>query len=360
MNFSTTSEQANTREFAPAHSAQAKAESQAQFGDRFHLQNLLQESANPAADDDDDARCVVEGLSQCPKVLPPRFFYDDYGSLLFEQICQLPEYYPTRTETAILKTCAPDIARTTGACELVELGSGSSTKTRILLDAYDQQQLPLRYMPIDVSAGILEESAKELLHDYPNLKVFGLASTYQLALQRLMPSSLPARMIAIIGSTLGNLNPSECDRFLHQIATALERGDYFLLGIDLQKPKPILEAAYNDSQGVTAAFNLNMLRHLNRRFNGNFALEQFEHLAFYSEALDQIEMHLRSRIPQTVRLEALDLTVDFEAGETIHSEISRKFDLAQMQTVLASHGLTTMQTWTDDNQWFGVVLAQRT
>lgn len=363
MNFSTPSESIAepmnaVNRFAQEQSAPQRQDDQMAFGDRLLLRNLLQADSN-SVPSDDDAQCVIQGLSQSQKSLPPRFFYDDYGSLLFEQICQVPEYYPTRTETAILRTCASEIAAITGACELVELGSGSATKTRILLDAYQQQGLPLRYMPIDVSAGILQDSARELLNDYPTLKIFGLVSTYQRALENLIPATLPSRMIGFIGSTLGNLAPQDCEIFLQQIAAALETGNYFLLGIDLQKPKSILEAAYNDSQGITAAFNLNMLRHLNRRFDGNFDLEQFEHLAFYNETLNQIEMHLRSRITQTVRMEALDLTVEFAPGETIHSEISRKFDLKQMQETLSNYGLKTIKTWTDPNHWFGVILAQR-
>jgi L-histidine Nalpha-methyltransferase len=304
------------------------------------------------------AQDVITGLSQRPKWLPPRYFYDDRGSQLFEQICSLPEYYLTRTETAIFKSCATAIAQFTGACEIVELGSGSATKTRILLDAYRSLNYPLAYMPIDVSAGILESSARDLLNDYPTLKVHGLVSTYQLALERLAPSLLPTRMICFIGSTLGNLNPEACDRFFTQITNALQPNEYFLLGIDLQKPKEILEAAYNDSQGVTASFNLNMLSHLNHRFNGNFDLSQFEHWSFYNESLHQIEMHLRSRTAQTVELSTLDLITEFAAGETILSEISRKFNLEEIQTALRSKGLVPVQVYTDPNQWFGVILCQ--
>ena len=167
---------------------------------------------------------VVEGLTQTPKSLPARYFYNDRGSQLFEQICELPEYYLTRTETAILQECAGAIASITGPCELVELGSGSSTKTRILLDAYSQSGYPLRYLPIDVSAGILESSAKELLANYPSLQVHAIASTYELALKQLFPAQLPSRMICFIGSTLGNLNPQECDEFFSQIIDALHIG----------------------------------------------------------------------------------------------------------------------------------------
>ncbi|MEB3355227.1 MAG: L-histidine N(alpha)-methyltransferase [Synechococcales bacterium] len=325
--------------------------------DRLHIDYLLRPSEQMQADRDADAD-VIHGLSQSPKSLPPRYFYDDHGSQLFEQICTLPEYYLTRTETAILQAHAGAIAQLTGPCELVELGSGSATKTRLLLDAYQAQSLPLLYRPIDVSAGILESSAQQLLVDYPDLTVHGLVSTYQLALQRLPETALPSRMIAFIGSTLGNLNPAACDIFFQQVTAALQPGEFFLLGIDLQKPTPILEAAYNDSQGVTAAFNLNMLRHLNRKFDGDFDLSRFEHWAFYNEGLHQIELHLRSLASQTIHLRALDLTIELQAGETILSEISRKFDLDEMGRSLQKYGLQPVQTWTDPQRWFGVMLTQ--
>jgi dimethylhistidine N-methyltransferase len=301
---------------------------------------------------------VIQGLTQTPKSLPPQYFYDDYGSQLFEQICDLPEYYLTRTETWILRQYATEIAQVTGACELVELGSGSSTKTRLLLDAYEALGYPLRYLPIDVSAGILESSAKQLLFDYPSLEIHGLVSTYELALKQLTPRQLSTRMLFFLGSTLGNLNPQECDAFFSQITGALNVGEYFLLGVDLQKPKHVLEAAYNDSQGVTAEFNLNILKHLNQRFQANFDSQQFEHWAFYNDQLHQIEMHLRSLKAHTVQLEALDLTIEFETQETIKTEISRKFDLGFIQQELQEKGLKPLKVWTDAKQWFGLVLCQ--
>ncbi len=322
---------------------------------RLEIQHLLEANlvVSPTAGTD-----VIKGLTQAVKSLPPRYFYDNRGSELFEQICELPEYYLTRTEMSILQQYAGEIAQNTGACELVELGSGSSTKTRILLDAYHQLGYPLRYLPIDVSAGMLESSAKQLLADYPTLQVQALAGTYELALEQLQPPKLPHRMICFIGSTLGNLNPQECDLFLSQITAALQSGEYFLLGVDLQKPKHVLEAAYNDRQGVTAAFNLNMLEHLNWRFDGNFDITQFEHWAFYNETEHQIEMHLRSLREQTVELRALNLTVNFGLSETILTEISRKFDLKTIQQQLQVKGLVTQKVWTDPNQWFGLLLCQ--
>lgn len=324
---------------------------------RLWIENLVSETASLESDIV-QATDVIHGLTQSQKTLSPKYFYDDRGSVLFEEICELPEYYPTRTETAILRNCASEIAHLTGPCELVELGSGSSTKTRILLDAYQKLNYPLRYLPIDISGGMLEKSAYELLGDYPSLQVHGLVATYELALQQLKSPPLPTRMIGFLGSTLGNLSPAESDQFFAQITTALQPGEYFLLGIDLQKPPEILEAAYNDAQGVTAAFNLNMLQHLNRRFEGNFNLQQFEHWAFYNQQEHQIEMHLRSLRSQTVQLRSLDLTVNFAAGETVHTEISRKFNLEKMQAYLKSKGLISLQVWTDSHPWFAVLLCQ--
>jgi L-histidine Nalpha-methyltransferase len=326
------------------------------FQERLKLEFLISSDRPSATSEGLDE---LDGLRQTPKTIPPRYFYDDRGSQLFEEICQLPEYYPTRTEASILRDCAGKIARLTGQCELVELGSGSSTKTRLLLDAYSQWGQSFGYVPIDVSGGILESSAQSLLADYPNLQVRGLVGTYEMALSHLEPTPFPTRMICFLGSTLGNLSPVECDRFFAQIVEVLQPGEYFLLGIDLQKPKQILEAAYNDASGVTAEFNLNMLRHLNYCFEGNFDLDRFEHWAFYNEELHQIEMHLRSRRSQSVCLQKLDLMMDFAPGETILTEISRKFDLAQMQEELKLRGLPTVGVWSDRQQWFGVLLCQR-
>ena len=306
----------------------------------------------------DDGQEIISGLSKPQKSLPPRYFYDSCGSQLFEQICQLPEYYPTRTEAAILQQYAPEIARLTGACQLIELGSGSSTKTRLLLDAYQDLDYSLAYSPIDVSGSILKESAFELLEDYPQLQIHGLVGTYEQALTNLKPSFLPHKMVLFLGSTIGNFSPSECDRTLAQIVTALDKGDYFLLGIDLQKPKHILEAAYNDSQGVTADFNLNILQHLNWRFQSNFDPNLFTHQAFYNTNQAQIEMHLVCQQTHSVCLEALDYQVNFEQGETVLTEISRKFDLQEMQNYLSACKLKPLKMWTDTQRWFGVILSQ--
>lgn len=307
----------------------------------------------------DDGRDVVQGLTQIPKTLPCRYFYDDRGSELFEQITDLPEYYPTRTEQAILDTYVSEIVALTGACELIELGSGSSRKTHTLLAAYSQLDNPLHYYPIDVSAGILRTTALNLLDTYPQLNVCGVAGTYERALAQLPPRIIENRMLMFLGSTMGNLDDQSRDIFLTQVQQALQAGEFFLLGVDLQKPINILEAAYNDTQGVTAAFNLNVLDHLNDRFDGNFNLDQFAHLAFFNHTASQIEMHLKSLTDQTVKLTALNLEISLKSGETIHTEISRKFNLAELSDTLTAHALQPINIWTDPQSWFGLILCQR-
>ena len=322
--------------------------------DRLRWINL--DSDLPKIDDGSD---VIQGLTQTPKTLPCKYFYDDRGSELFEQITDLPEYYPTRTEQSILETYVSEIIALTGACELIELGSGSSRKTHTLLTAYSQLPDPLHYYPIDVSAGILRSTALDLLATYPQLNVCGVAGTYERALAELPPRIIENRMLMFLGSTMGNLDDRSRDIFLTQVQQALQPGEFFLLGVDLQKPIDILEAAYNDAQGVTAAFNLNVLKHLNDRFDGNFNLDNFAHLAFFNPTASQIEMHLKSSIDQAVKLKALDLEISFKAGETIHTEISRKFSLPALTDTLTDHALQPLKIWTDPQAWFGLMLCQR-
>ncbi len=320
---------------------------------RLRWITLAPAEQTPAGED------VVMGLQQIPKTLPCRYFYDDRGSELFEQICDLPEYYPTRTEEAILEEYATEIAALTGACELVELGSGSSRKTRLLLDAYSQLQSEMQYCPIDVSAGMLRMAALRLLLQYPRLRVCGLAGTYDQALAELPPRGMDNRMLIFLGSTLGNFDPNQCDRFLTQIQQALTPGEFFLLGVDLQKDLAIITAAYNDKLGVTAAFNRNILTHLNRRFGGDFVPERFDHWAPYNVQAHQIEMYLRSHCTQTVTLTQLKVQVSLEPGEVILTEISRKFHLPTLSNDLESHALQPLATWTDPKSWFALLLCQR-
>jgi len=305
-----------------------------------------------------DGKDVIKGLTEKLRSLPPKYFYDDPGSQLFEKICELPEYYPTRTEAWILQEYADEIAAITNCCELIELGSGSSTKTQALLTAYQKIANSCRYLPIDVSGGILKTSVLQLQEKYPDIAIHGLLGTYEQALVHLESNYLQSRMLFFLGSSLGNFNQEECDIFLNQVSRTLQPGDYFLLGIDLQKPLDILEAAYNDSQEVTAAFNLNMLSHLNWRFQGNFDISLFKHQAVYNQVDHQIEMYLHCQKSHWVSLDILDLKVNFEVGESILTEISRKFDLPTMETLLQSKGLNTVKTWTDEKGWFGLILCQ--
>ena len=241
---------------------------------------------------------------------------------------------------------------------MIELCSGSSTKTRLLLDAYYQQQKSSKYVTIDVSETILKASAIELQKEYPNLPIKGLIGTYEQALAYCQNPSYNTRMIFFLGSSIGNFSASECDNFLEKIANVLKAGDYFLLGIDLQKPVAILEAAYNDAQGVTAAFNLNMLSHLNWRFQADFNLDLFSHQAIYNQDKSQIEMYLICQKTHPVYLEKLGLTVNFEASESILTEISRKFNLETMQKDLESKGLKPLRVFTDTENLFGLILCQ--
>jgi dimethylhistidine N-methyltransferase len=299
---------------------------------------------------------IRQGLTATPKFLQPKYFYDAVGSQLFEAICALPEYYLTRTETAILNGLALELFKRIGPCEIMELGSGSSTKTGLLLDALVQLNYPMVYLPVDVSPSILTTSAEALIDRYPNLKIHGLVADFESLWSHLTDRYEAQRLLIFLGSTLGNLSAAECTLFLEKIAQSLASGDYFLLGVDLRKPIPLLEAAYNDQAGVTAQFNLNLLRRLNRELEGNFDLAQFEHRAFYNSDLHQVEMHLVSRLAQKVTLAALDLSINFEKGETIHTETSRKFDLTELTAALAQLGLPLIQSWQDPQGWFAVVL----
>ena len=308
------------------------------------------------AGETDDGSDVIAGLSQAQKTLPCRYFYDDRGSALFERICELDEYYLTRTERDILERAAPEIARLTGPSELVELGSGSAQKTRLLLEAHARRSHPLRFLPIDVSEGMLKASARELLSLYEDLHIQGFSGTYEQAFAALGPRKSASRMLMFLGGTLGNFDAEERGVFLESATSAMAPGEYFLIGADLHKDKDILEAAYNDSQGITAAFNLNILRHLNRRFGANFVLDGFAHHAFYDVDRHWIEMHLRSLGDQTVALKDLGFEVTFEAEETIRTEISGKFDPAVLAAEFAAKGWEKVAAWTDDRGWFAVTL----
>ena len=297
---------------------------------------------------------VAFGLSQTQKTLHPKYFYDAHGSQLFEDICKQPEYYLTRTEAHILRTNAADIVEQTNGAMLVELGSGSSVKTRFLFDEYQRRDHLMHYVPIDISASMLEEASHSLLNDYPTLSIKALATDYLSGLTAL--PNTRTRLVLFLGSNLGNFSPAEQAELFQQLATSLHPGEQFLLGLDLRKSVAVLEAAYNDTAGVTAEFNLNILRHINRELGADFNLSQFSHLAFYNQQLHQIEMHLQSQVAQEVTIPDLDLQVSFRVGETIHTEISRKFDAQEVREQLTGYRFQFQAQWTDAQQLFVMYL----
>ena len=291
------------------------------------------------------------GLTSTPKELPPKWFYDRRGSELFEAITRLPEYYLTRAERSILERCADEIAELTDATTLIELGSGTSDKTRLLLDAL----APRRFVPFDVSEETLRSSAERLARSYPALEITALVGDFELPLPPL-PAGEP-RLLAFLGSTIGNLPPTRRTLFLNEVASALDEDDWFLLGVDLVKSPARLEAAYDDAAGVTREFNLNVLRVLNRELGGDFDVSAFEHVARWNAEAEWMEMFVRSVRKQTVRLDALELEVAFDAGELMRTEISAKFHLRRLAAELEGAGLATRRWWTDDAGDFAVLLA---
>jgi L-histidine N-alpha-methyltransferase len=303
------------------------------------------------------AEDVLDGLTRPFKELPPKHFYDTRGSELFEQICELPEYYPTRTERAILQARAAEIARATGAAELVELGAGYATKTRVLLDALRDAGTLERYVPVDVSASTVAACAEQLVLEYPGLAVHGLVGDFERHLSHLPPPPGP-RLVVFLGGTIGNFLPGARRRFLRHIAGQLGPDDALLLGTDLVKAPAVLEAAYDDAAGVTAEFNKNVLRVLNRELGADFDAAAFDHVAFFDTEHEWIEMRLRSRTHQTVRVEALDLDVHFAAREEMRTEISAKFTPARLSADLEAAGLDAAGFYTDPEELFAVTLAR--
>jgi L-histidine Nalpha-methyltransferase len=303
------------------------------------------------------AETVLQGLSAAPKSLPPKLFYDAQGSRLFEQITELPEYYPTRTERAIFQRYAPEIvARAGNNLTLVELGAGSASKTRILIEALARRQLRVNFYPMDVSAAALKQAVASLNGDIPSLRVRPIIADYSEQLPSL--NGLPGRkLVMFIGSSIGNFEPQEAVQFLQRVRGSMSSGDALLLGFDLVKDAGLLNAAYNDAQGVTAQFNKNLLVRINRELRGEFDLETFEHVAFWNREQSRIEMHLESRIEQDVVIQDLDRSFHFAAGERIHTENSYKFTTHSIAELLAQSGFRLGKCWTDEKQWFSVVLA---
>ncbi len=303
------------------------------------------------------AEDVVKGLSAAPKTLPPKYFYDQAGAKLFEEICELPEYYLTRTEHAILNHHADAIASFfDNDVTLVELGSGNSAKTRILIEAFLRRSANLHYLPIDLSKHILIETARSLLNDYHELEITAYIADYHLALEALKGRRMGTKLILFLGSNIGNFDPDEAEIFLRKTRATMNERDRLLVGIDLIKDKRILQPTYDDAQGVTARFNLNMLARINRELGGNFDLANFRHRAFLKESLSRIEMHLESTIRQTVTLRKLTRRFAFEKDETIHTENSYKFSMPQINELAHRSGFAVEKSWLDARKWFSVNL----
>lgn len=298
---------------------------------------------------------VRHGLTSDPKSLPPKWFYDARGSELFEEITRLPEYYPTRAEREILADRAAGIAAATRAHTLVELGSGSSEKTRLLLDALRALGTLASYVPVDVSESALAAAGRALAADYPGLAVHGVLADFTARLE--LPAADGPRLVAFLGGTLGNLLPDERAGFLAGLRAALAPGDFLLLGTDLVKDPAVLVAAYDDAAGVTAEFNRNVLNVLNRELSADFDPEQFAHVALWDPEQEWIEMRLRSLRSQTVKIPDLDLPVHFEAGEELRTEVSAKFRRERVAAELAAAGLRPTHWWTDRQGRFGLTLA---
>lgn len=295
---------------------------------------------------------VLDGLGQAEKTLPAKYFYDERGSKLFDEICELEEYYPTRIETALLAHHAQDIAARVGkGVTLLELGSGSSTKVRLLLDRLDQ---PAAYIPVDISKEHLQISAARLAADYPGLKVIPIFADYVQGFPVTVEGGPEHALAFFPGSTIGNFHPVEAQAFLARLGRQLGTGSRLLIGVDLKKSRERLEAAYNDAAGVTAAFNLNLLERINRELDGTFDLDGFEHMAFYNEECGRIEMHLKSLHAQTALVAGVPFR--FEEGETIHTENSYKYSVEDFRKLAHTAGWSAEETWTDDESLFSIHL----
>ncbi|CKI49089.1 L-histidine N(alpha)-methyltransferase [Mycolicibacterium smegmatis] len=302
-------------------------------------------------------RDVRAGLTATQKSLPPKWFYDAVGSDLFDQITRLPEYYPTRTEAQILRTRSAEIISAAGADTLVELGSGTSEKTRMLLDAMRDAELLRRFIPFDVDAGVLRSAGAAIGAEYPGIEIDAVCGDFEEHLGKI--PHVGRRLVVFLGSTIGNLTPAPRAEFLSTLADTLQPGDSLLLGTDLVKDTGRLVRAYDDAAGVTAAFNRNVLAVVNRELSADFDLDAFEHVAKWNSDEERIEMWLRARTAQHVRVAALDLEVDFAAGEEMLTEVSCKFRPENVVAELAEAGLRQTHWWTDPAGDFGLSLAVR-
>jgi L-histidine Nalpha-methyltransferase len=324
-----------------------------QIGDRCTIEVHLSEAHLAEA----LRRDAKTGLTASPKHLPPKWFYDERGSQLFDDITRLPEYYPTRKETEILEREAASIARRTGATSLVELGSGTSTKTRLLLDGLAEAGTLERFVPFDVCEPVLVEAGPELAAAYPRVRVDAVVGDFEQHLGRLPMEG--TTMVAFLGGTIGNLVPAARARFFEELTGQMASGDWLLLGTDLVKDPARLIAAYDDAAGVTAEFNRNVLHVLNRELDGDFSPYRFAHVARWNKEQQWIEMHLRAEGEQRAVLRGIDLEVVVADGEMIHTEISAKFTRQRVQDELAAAGLELEDLLTDREGDFALSLARR-
>lgn len=302
------------------------------------------------------AEDIRVGMTQSPKSIPTKYLYDSRGSELFDTICDLPEYYPTRTEQGLLEAVAGEIVARSQPTSVVELGSGASRKTRVLLDAFSRSgELP-RYVPMDVSESMLRSAAEGLLDEYSDLEIHGVIGDYHRDLEHLPTAD--RKLVVFLGSTIGNFPPTTMSAFLTDVREQLDSGEYLLLGADLVKSVPVLEAAYNDEAGVTAEFNRNVLNVLNRELDAEFETDSFEHVAFFNRDASQIELSLRATDSCRVPIRALDMEVEFAAGEEIRTEISRKFTYDGIRDNLLQCGYDIDAWYSPANRYFGLALAR--
>ena len=303
---------------------------------------------------------ISYSLSQNSKFINPKFFYDKKGSELFEKICLLDEYYPTRTEISILKTIQNQLPSFfDGFFRIVELGSGSSIKTRLILDVFDKIYDKIEYFPIDISE-ILTESSEILLKNYENLSITGIVDTYEGGLEFIENFDNKKNLILFLGSSFGNFSPVKGKDFLKKINSNMKYGDLFLIGLDLVKRKSILENAYDDSKGVTAQFNLNVLSRINDELDADFDLTNFKHYSVYNEKEQRIEMYLKSLVSQSVVISKSNLKLQLQKDELIHTEYSYKYQLDQIKELLRTIGFDIRYIWVDENNFFALTLASKT
>src|SRR6516164_6353226 len=302
------------------------------------------------------ARDVVSGLTAPQKWLPPKYFYDERGSQLYERICALPEYYLYRAELEILGTYAGEIHAEIGGLALVEFGAGNARKTRCLLTAYEWAGQPFCYCPVDISRGILWNTANRLLQEYSHIEIRAMHTDFAGQPEVIQAYQLEKKAVAFFGSSLGNFTPEESVEFLRRTAAILGPEDVFLLGIDLKKSPAILVPAYDDAQGVTAAFNLNILNRINRELGGQFDPQVFEHVAVYNSERGCIEMHLRSLLSQRVPIVKIEQAISFRKDETIHTESSYKYTIEEVRDLAARANLVLRRTWYDDRCYFLLAL----